>query len=118
MDYREVDYTQPTALLLGTELFGVSEAALEFADRRVMIPMEGMTQSLNVSVACSLVLYEAQRQRSAAGMYDLPRLDAETRERLRFEWLHPKLAAFCRARDLPYPKLDREGELAEDMPRG
>lgn len=117
-NFREVDYTRPTALLFGTELFGVSEAALGHADECVRIPMEGMTQSLNVSVACALVLYEAQRQRAAAEMYQGCRLDPATRAALRFEWLHPKLAAFCRERDLPYPELDADGEVIGELPRG
>ncbi len=69
VDYREIDYTQPIALVLGTELFGVSDATLSFVDQQISIPMMGVSQSLNVSVACAIVLYEAQRQRQAAGMY-------------------------------------------------
>jgi len=69
VDFRSIDYTAPTALVLGTEKFGVSEAAAAGCDAHVMIPMRGMTQSLNVSVACALILYEAERQRAAAGMY-------------------------------------------------
>jgi tRNA (guanosine-2'-O-)-methyltransferase len=117
-DYRELDYTRPTALLVGTELFGVSEAALAEADRQVMIPMLGVTQSLNVSVACAIVLYEAMRQRQAAGMYDRPApIDAGSR-RQRFEWLHPKVAEFCRERGLDYPELDLDGHIIGDFPRG
>jgi tRNA (guanosine-2'-O-)-methyltransferase len=118
LDYRDVDYTEPTALVIGTELFGVSDAALEIADLQIRIPMMGMSQSLNVSVACALVLYEAQRQRQAAGMYAASRLDEATYGRLRFEWLHPKLAEFCRQRGLDYPALDEEGELLGEVPRG
>lgn len=117
IDYREVDYTQPTALLLGTELFGVSDMALREADHLISIPMAGMSQSLNVSVACAVVLYEAQRQRQRAGLYDGPRLAPEEHARLRFEWLHPKLARFCRERDLAYPELDADGELVGTLPR-
>jgi len=116
-DYREVDYTRPTALVLGTELFGVSDATLARADRLIMIPMMGVTQSLNVSVACAVVLYEAQRQRQGAGMYDRCRLDPKTLARQRFEWLHPVLAEYCRRHALDYPPLDAEGELAEPLPR-
>jgi tRNA (guanosine-2'-O-)-methyltransferase len=118
LDYREVDYTQPTALVIGTEAFGVSPAALALADRQVHIPMLGMSQSLNVSVACAVVLYEAQRQREVAGMYETCRLDPATHARLRFEWLHPRLAAFCRERSIPYPALDEGGELLDPLPRG
>jgi tRNA (guanosine-2'-O-)-methyltransferase len=57
VDYREVDYTPPTAILMGSELWGVSEAAAAHADRHVAIPMNGMVQSLNVSVAAGLSFY-------------------------------------------------------------
>lgn len=69
VDFRAVDYTLPSAIVLGTEKFGISNEAAEICDEHVVIPMHGMTQSLNVSVACALILYEAQRQRSVAGMY-------------------------------------------------
>ena len=69
VDFRSVDYTRPTAVVLGTEKFGVSAAALAACDGEICIPMMGMTRSLNVSVACALILYEAQRQRAEAGLY-------------------------------------------------
>lgn len=111
-DFREVDYTAPTALVLGTELFGISKKALKCVDQQIMIPMQGMSQSLNVSVAAALILYEAQRQRNEAGMYNSSRLDEETFKRLRFEWLHPSLAEFCQRKKLDYPELDEDGDLA------
>ena len=117
IDYREVDYTRPTALMLGSELFGVSDETLNHVDRQINIPMMGVTQSLNVSVACAVVLYEAQRQRQVAGMYDHCRLDDETLARQRFEWLHPVLADYCQRHRLDYPALDESGDLAEPMPR-
>ena len=117
IDYREVDYTQPVALVLGTELFGVSENTLSFVDQQISIPMMGVAQSLNVSVACAVVLYEAQRQRQIAGMYDHCRLDDETLAQQRFEWLHPVLADYCERHCLKYPALDESGDLAGPMPR-
>lgn len=69
VDFRSIDYTLPTAIVLGTERFGVSPEALAECDGEIVIPMHGMTQSLNVSVASALILYEAQRQRAAAGLY-------------------------------------------------
>jgi tRNA (guanosine-2'-O-)-methyltransferase len=117
IDYHEVDFTQPTALVLGTELFGVSDITLAWVDQQISIPMMGVTQSLNVSVACAIVLYEAQRQRQAAGMYDHCRLDQETLTRQRFEWLHPVLTDYCQRHGLEYPALDENGDLAEPMPR-
>ena len=117
-DYRELDYTGPTALLVGTELFGVSEAALELADQQVMIPMVGVTQSLNVSVACAIVLYEALRQRQAAGLFGKRGLEGAAHAKQRFEWLHPQVAEFCRERGLEYPELNDSGEITGDFPRG
>ncbi|MEM1080005.1 MAG: tRNA (guanosine(18)-2'-O)-methyltransferase TrmH [Pseudomonadota bacterium] len=70
VDFRSVDYTQPTAVVLGTEKDGVSDEALALCDGEIVIPMVGMTQSLNVSVANALILYEAQRQRTEAGLYE------------------------------------------------
>ena len=117
IDYRKVDYTQAIALVLGTELFGVSNTTLSFVDQQISIPMMGVAQSLNVSVACAVVLYEAQRQRQTAGMYDHCRLDDETLAQQRFEWLHPVLADYCQRHGLEYPALDESGDLAEPMPR-
>jgi len=117
VDFREVDYTRPIALVLGTELFGVSDTTLSHVDLQISIPMMGVSQSLNVSVACAIVLFEAQRQRQLAGMYDRCRLDGKTLARQRFEWLHPVLADYCNNHDLDYPALDESGELAEPMPR-
>jgi tRNA (guanosine-2'-O-)-methyltransferase len=117
-DYRDIDYTVPTALLVGTELFGVSEAGLAQSDLQITIPMKGMTRSLNVSVACAIVLYEALRQRDAAGMYGVDRLPAELRDELRFEWLQPRLTRYCQERGLAYPELDHEGNVIGHVPRG
>jgi len=117
IDYRDVDYTRPSALVLGTELFGVSDTTLSFVDQQISIPMMGVTQSLNVSVACAIVLYEAQRQRQAAGMYEECRLDEQTLAQQRFEWLHPILTDYCQRHGLDYPALDENGDLAEPMPR-
>ena len=80
--------------------------------------MKGMTQSLNVSVACAIVLYEAMRQREIAGMYGRLRLERDTAESQRFEWLHPALTRFCRERGLDYPELDEEGNVIGNLPRG
>ncbi len=75
----EVDMTQSIALLFGNEHAGVSEEALAHCDGNFIIPQMGMVQSLNISVACAVTLYEALRQRLAAGMFDkhLPMSPAE-----------------------------------------
>ena len=66
----ELDLTIKSALVFGNEHRGVSEEASELADGNFMIPMVGMIQSLNVSVACAVSLFEAVRQRIAARRYD------------------------------------------------
>ena len=111
VEFRELDYTRPCALLLGAELDGVSDAGARLADRHVVIPMLGMTASLNVSVAAAVILFEAQRQRAVAGLYDRPRLGPAERARLLFEWAHPAVARWCRSQDRPYPPLDEDGEI-------
>jgi tRNA (guanosine-2'-O-)-methyltransferase len=115
--FREVDYTLPTALILGNEDDGLTPEALAGADRIITIPMEGMGTSLNVSVAAALVLFEAQRQRRAAGLYDRPRLDPDTYERTLFEWTYPLIARQCRKRGTPYPALGEDGEILGAVPR-
>jgi tRNA (guanosine-2'-O-)-methyltransferase len=69
VDLYEIDFTQSVALLFGNEHDGVSEASLQFATGNFLIPQMGMVQSLNISVACAVTLYEALRQRRAADMY-------------------------------------------------
>lgn len=111
VEYQEVDYTLPTAILLGAERRGVSVAAEGFADTCVTIPMVGMVGSLNVSVASGILLAEAQRQRRLAGMYQHQRISQEHYQQLFFEWGHPDVARFCRERGLRYPALNAEGEI-------
>lgn len=111
VDFREVDLTGPTAFVLGSELDGLSAEGLGLADRSVAIPMVGMVRSLNVSVAASLLLFEAARQRRAAGMYDRPRLDRDRYARLLFEWAYPRVARTFREAGEPYPALDDEGRI-------
>lgn len=111
VNFRDVDYTRPTAVIFGAEKQGVSTEAAALADRTIHIPMEGLVQSLNISVACALVLFEAQRQRRAAGLYGRSRLDPDTYERTLFEWAYPHVARRCRDRGEPYPKLDEDGAL-------
>jgi tRNA (guanosine-2'-O-)-methyltransferase len=115
IDFREVDYTKPTAILMGQEKHGISKEALALADQDVIIPMVGMCQSLNVSVASALILYEAQRQRELAGMYSGEcRLSAEKRHRILFEGGHPIFTKLCKEKNLPYPPLDDEGQIDAD----
>ncbi len=115
VDFREIDYTKPTAILMGQEKFGISEEALALADQDIIIPMVGMVQSLNVSVATATILYEAQRQRENAGMYAGEcQLPAEEQHRILFEGGHPIYAQACRRKGLAYPPLDEEGQIVAD----
>jgi len=87
VDYRQADYTRPTCILLGTEKWGVSPEAAELADAHILIPMVGMVQSLNVSVAAAVILFEAQRQRLQAGFYEQVRLAPEQYEAVLQSWM-------------------------------
>ncbi|MCS6928331.1 MAG: RNA methyltransferase [Saprospiraceae bacterium] len=83
----DLDLTQPTALVFGNEDEGLSAEAVAMADGNFIIPQEGFTQSLNISVACAVTLYEARRQRALAGYYDkYPRLTPEQQEMLFQRW--------------------------------
>ena len=83
----ETDMTRPTAIVLGNEHRGVSDEAAHAADALVGIPMMGMVESLNVSVAAAVFLYEALRQRQAAGLYNTPRIPKTQRDSLLESWL-------------------------------
>ncbi|HLA94688.1 MAG TPA: TrmH family RNA methyltransferase, partial [Pyrinomonadaceae bacterium] len=65
MDYAEWDWTLPTALVLGSEGSGLHRLVAEKCDALVKIPMYGKIESLNVSVAAGVILFEAKRQRAA-----------------------------------------------------
>jgi len=112
VDFRAVDYTRPTALLMGAERWGVSAPGLAQADRQVRIPMVGMVASLNVSVAAAVLLYEVQRQREAAGMYAPRELSSPALQARLFEWAYPRIAARCRREHRPYPPLRPDGSIA------
>ncbi len=66
----DLDLTQRVALVFGNEHAGVTEECLKHCDGNFIIPQVGMVQSLNISVACAITLYEAFRQRKNAGFYD------------------------------------------------
>lgn len=111
IDYQEIDFTRPTAIVAGSEYDGVTDYAVDNADYCISIPMSGMVQSLNVSVAMSVILYEAHRQRKKSGMYDTRRIDSNTYNKQLFEWLHPKVTQYCKKNKQPYPELNDKGEI-------
>lgn len=116
VDFREIDYTRPTCILMGQEKTGITAEALALADQDIIIPMVGMVQSLNVSVASALILYEAQRQRQNAGMYQrtYSLLNEEEQQRLLFEGGYPVLARVAKQKGLPYPHINDLGEVEAD----
>lgn len=121
IDYRQCDFTGPTAFLLGAEKWGLSEEATALVDQPIFIPMTGMVQSLNVSVAAATLLFEALRQREAAGLVPsqgegVPGGVPDYR-RILFEWAYPQVAEWCRRTGREYPELTAEGEIAEELPR-
>ena len=61
--YYEVDWTKPSALIVSSEAEGTSQEAERLATERVVIPMRGKAESLNVAVASGIILFEATRQR-------------------------------------------------------
>lgn len=87
----DLNLTQPLALVFGNEHAGLTKEALALADGNFIIPMKGMVQSLNVSVAASVVLYEAMRQREIAGAYNISKTSAEETQRLINEWSNKNL---------------------------
>ena len=70
--HTDVDLTGNVALVVGTEQYGLSDEWLNAADLRVRIPMLGQADSLNVAAATTILLFEAVRQRVAAGLVQVP----------------------------------------------
>jgi tRNA (guanosine-2'-O-)-methyltransferase len=87
-----MDLTEPIALIFGNEHSGVSDEIRPLADGNFIIPQVGIIQSLNISVACAVTLYEAYRQKLAAGQYDRSGLEAGRRAQLLHEWSRGQLS--------------------------
>ncbi len=82
----DLDLTDSVALLFGNEHSGVSDDLIGRCDGNFVIPQVGIIQSLNISVACAVSLYEAYRQKSNAGHYSSANLSPERLNRLKREW--------------------------------
>ena len=113
VDYRNFDYSQNTCFVLGAEKWGLSNELISMVDQSIFIPMRGMVQSLNVSVAASILLFEAIRQRKNKGI--LPAngegLNIEEYQKTLFEWCYPELATIYKKSAKEYPKLNDQGEF-------
>ncbi len=72
-----IDMTEKLALVFGNEKEGTSNEALMLADGNFMIPQVGMIQSLNISVACAVTIYEAYRQREEVLHYQQRKLSTD-----------------------------------------
>ncbi len=83
----DYDMTKPTAIIMGTEHSGVSEELFPMVDGEIYIPMYGMIQSFNVSVAAALLLGEASRQRQLAQMYEKMSYSQEVYDERLADWL-------------------------------
>ena len=114
-DYRNFDYSENTCFVLGAEKWGLSDQLISKVDKSIFIPMSGMVQSLNVSVAASILLFEAIRQRESKSLLPLngEGLSAEEYEKTLFEWSYPELASIYRKSGNKYPKINQYGEINE-----
>ncbi|MBU3675675.1 MAG: RNA methyltransferase [Chitinophagaceae bacterium] len=81
-----LELTQPLALVFGNERHGISEAMLQHCSGHFIIPQYGMVESLNISVACAVSLYEALRQKQMAGHYQASRLSLSEQDALLQQW--------------------------------
>lgn len=82
----ELDMTGSLALVFGNERTGVTDEVRALANGNFIIPQMGIIQSLNISVACAVTIYEALRQRKQAGLYNNPSLPADRMAQLMQEW--------------------------------
>lgn len=82
----ETDLTQRVALVFGNEHAGVSDEILAMSDGNFIIPQVGMIQSLNISVACAVSVYEAFRQKIVKGHYNSQKLQGAEYETLSKQW--------------------------------
>lgn len=82
----EINFTEKLALVFGNEHAGVSEEIRNMADGNFIIPQVGIIQSLNISVACAVTVYEAFRQKKLAGHYDTTKLQDPQYSDLLTEW--------------------------------
>ena len=115
IDYRELDYTNNSCFVLGAEKWGISDELISEVDECIHIPMNGMVQSLNVSVAAAILLFEAIRQRKDKGLIPSQGegLKKEEYKNTLFEWTYPELVTSFKRSNREYPILNENGEIYE-----
>lgn len=86
-DLYSIDFTQPMALVFGNEHSGVSEEAYKLADGNFIIPQVGMVQSLNISVAAAVSVFEVFRQKRLAEHYEKIQFPPEVFKQELQKWL-------------------------------
>jgi tRNA (guanosine-2'-O-)-methyltransferase len=86
VNFYDLDFTKKVAIVMGNEHRGISEEVEKKADKIFYIPMQGMIQSLNVSVATAVILFEAKRQRILKGMYPSNELTKDEIDKIIDEW--------------------------------
>ena len=82
----DINFTESIALVFGNEHAGVTEEFRALADGNFIIPQMGIIQSLNISVACAVSIYEAMRQKMVAGHYNQASLPKEQMDSLLTQW--------------------------------
>jgi len=82
----DIDFTGSIALVFGNEHEGVSDEVRALADGNFIIPQMGIIESLNISVACAVSIYEAFRQKHNAGHYEQPSLPQNKMQQLMQQW--------------------------------
>ncbi len=82
----DLTFTESTALVFGNEHAGVTEEALSYCNGNFIIPQAGIIQSLNISVACAISIYEAYRQKEKAGHYENKKISVDEQNLLLRHW--------------------------------
>lgn len=82
----DINFTGSIALVFGNEHSGVTDELRALADGNFIIPQMGIIQSLNISVACAVSIYEALRQKAIAGHYQQPSLPSNKMQSLMEQW--------------------------------
>ena len=113
IDYRDLDFTKNTCFVLGAEKWGLSKELNAQVDESIYIPMNGMVQSLNVSVAGAILLFEAIRQRKNKDLIPSSGegVNQEEYKKTLFEWTYPELIDFYKKSNKDYPFLNKDGEI-------